>query len=487
MRPRSLSRLAAPFAVLSVLLLICAIGAAWTIRDLQQRTSGPIAQSVASMTAAQELEISVRELSSYFNRYLITYDKQYLEPVPAIRKRIDAALQRAENAATSPAEIALVQRIHAGFDRFTTRYTTMIELAPKEGVYAVIAKEIDPILIKEILEPTHEYIRLNEGLLTQASETNQELADRLTFGLVILGLTGASGGVLGGIVIAAAIRRNQLRTEDQLHTTAEELDRAVHHELDTTKTGDGLARVATSATAVLKKLRQTERNALRAEQLAWVGQMAAGIAHEIRNPLMAIKLLVQATVERQGDSLFKPRDLEVLEEEIIRLEQIVSGFLDFARPPRLEPRMVDVGELIERTVCNVQARAELQSVAIHIEPTTSDSTISVDPNQFRQVVYNLLFNAMDAQPHGGCITIRLAMKPSANGEPAFRVEFQDAGPGLPADLGERIFEPFVSTKETGLGLGLSICRRIIETHGGRLTAHSRPQEGSTFTLELPAA
>ncbi|CAN5303240.1 ATP-binding protein [soil metagenome] len=454
---------------------------------MQLRTSGPIAASIASMSAAQDLEISVRVLSTHFNRYLITYDKEYLEPVPAIQQRVAAALLRAEEAATSPAEHAQMIRIRSGYQRFSTSYEKMIQKAPKEGVYNIISKEIDPILMKEILDPAHEYLRLNEGMLTQASETNRELADRLTFWLMILGLTGAIGGLLGGAVISSAIRRNQLKTEEQLHTTAEQLDRAIHADIALAKSGDGLARIATSATAVLQKLRQTERNALRAEQLAWVGQMAAGIAHEIRNPLMAIKLIVQATADRQSGSSFKSRDLEVLEEEIIRLEQIVSGFLDFARPPRLDLQPVDVRDLIERTVGNVKARAELQAVQIQIVHTPGPSVISVDPNQLRQVVYNLLFNAMDAQPQGGYITIRLMMQSGAEGIPEMQLEFADAGPGLPKELGDRIFEPFISTKETGLGLGLSICRRIVETHGGRMTAVSLPNEGSSFTLRIPAA
>jgi signal transduction histidine kinase len=199
---------------------------------------------------------------------------------------------------------------------------------------------------------------------------------------------------------------------------------------------------------------------------------------------MAIKLLVQAAAERRGVGTFHRRDLQVLEEEILRLEQIVSGFLDFARPPRLDPRPVDVRELAERTADGVRARADLQAVEVRVESAGGPTVVSADPNQVRQVLFNLLFNALDAQPDGGHVTVRVGMDGGATDNPAVVVAVADGGPGLPSELADRVFEPFVSTKESGLGLGLSICRRIAETHGGGLTATSSPH-GATFTLRLP--
>jgi signal transduction histidine kinase len=489
MTPQLIGRLTAPVAVLSAMLLVTAIGAAWYVRDMQQRLSGPITESVASMTAAQELEISLRDLSSHFNRYLITHDRTYLDPVPRLKQRVDSALADADAAASSPAEQALIRRIRRGYERFNEKYAEMIRNAPREGVYTVISTEIDPILAKEILEPAHNYLLLNEAKLTRDSETNQQLADRLTVGLVALGLCGSIGGLLGGAVIAVAIRRSLLQAEQRLLLTVDQLDQAVKSEVaaeTNDKPTSAVERMAVSASAVLQRLRRSERDALRAEQLAWVGQMAAGLAHEIRNPLMAIKVLVQAAAERRVGPGFHPQDLKVLEEEIVRLEQIVCGFLDFARPPRPEIRPVDIRDLAERTVDGVKARAELQGVEIRVVPPTGPTVVSADPNQLRQVLFNLMFNALDAQPQGGHITVRFGILPAAaDGFPALVLSVEDNGPGLPEQLGDRIFEPFVSTKESGLGLGLSICRRIAESHAGSLTAEMLVAGGSAFVLRLP--
>jgi len=487
MTPRLISRLTAPIAALALLFLVIAVGAAWYIRNLQQSVSNLTANSVASVRSAQELEISIREVRTQFDRYLITQQDIYLKPIPNLKERIAEALDEAELSATTQAEQVLMKRIRLGHERFFKEYEAIIKTRD-QWKFTKINELMDPVLDKEILEPAHAYRRLNEGMLSKASESNQNLADRITVGLVALGFCGAFGGLLGGTVITIAIRRSILKTEEQVRETAAELGLAIHPERAVPgyypRNDDPLEQMRVSASAVLNRLRQTERDALRAEQLAWVGQMAAGIAHEIRNPLMSIKLLVQATAERNGGNLFKPRDLEVLEEEIIRLEQIVSGFLDFARPPRLEPRPVDVKELIQRTLDGIRARSELQGVSIVVEPTYGPTVASVDPNQLRQVLFNLLFNALDAQPQGGTISIRVAMEHTPDGIPELVMTVEDRGTGIPPDLMERIFEPFVSTKESGLGLGLSICRRIAETHGGTLTATSSEQS-TTFKMVLP--
>jgi signal transduction histidine kinase len=487
MTPRIVTRLTVPIAAVSVLLLALAVVAAWYIRDMQERASGPIARSVASMTAAQELEISTREISVQCNRYLITLDQKYLEKVPDLKHRTADALANAEAAASTPAAEELISRIRKGYDDFYAEYAKLLRNPPEKGLYPSIIELTDNVLTKEILDPAHEYLRLNEEMLRQASATNQQLARRLTNGLLAVGLCGSAGGLLAGWVIAATIRRSLRHTQERLVAAARQLDAAVPGSESWAEpaSDDTVERVSVSVSAVLKRLRQTERDALRAEQLAWVGQMAAGIAHEIRNPLMAIKLLVQTAADRSDGPSLRPRDFQVLEEEIIRLEEIVSGFLDFARPPRPDPRPVEVAELATQVATGLRPRGELQGVSIIVEPPAEPVVVSADPNQLRQVLLNLLFNAIDAQPRGGEVRIAAHIDRAHSQDPQLMLTVTDNGPGLPSGVGERIFEPFVSTKESGLGLGLSICRRIAEAHGGTLTAATRPAGGAVFTLRFP--
>lgn len=490
MAPRVWTGIAAPVAVVSGLLLVIAGGSAWYIRNMQKAVAAMLADNVASMRAAQELELSVRDLRTQVDLFLISGVAKHLESVPRLRDRATTALANADATALTPGEQAVMRRTRAGLDSFFEKYDRMTRGNPSRAEYAKTLDLIDSVLAKEVLDPTREYLRLNEGMLTRANEENQRLAERLTFGLLGLGLCGAFGGLLGGWVISAALRRTVLRAEVQLRDTARQLDEAARTAEDAASRGgrtvSALDDVAKSAAAIVSRLRRTEQEALRAEQLAWAGQMAAGVAHEIRNPLMAIKLLVQALADGRMGQRLQARDLRVLDDEIVRLEQITSSFLDFARPPLPDKSPCDVAALVDQVVSGVRERARLQAVKIDVRTPPRPVVAEVDPNQLRQLLYNLAYNALDAQPTGGRVLIAVGCNdgPSReDGEVSIRVE--DDGPGLPARLGEKIFEPFVSTKDAGMGLGLSICRRIVESHGGELVAATGAEGGAVFTVRLP--
>ncbi|QEL17751.1 sensor histidine kinase [Limnoglobus roseus] len=485
MAPRIWTGVAAPVAAVSVLLLVIAVGSAWYLRNMQESVAGLLTENVTSMRAAQDLELSVRDLRNQGVRYLISGDSTLLEPIPRLRERTMAALGHAETLGTTAAEQGLMQKTRAGLQAFFAEYDRMTGGEPNKADYAKTLALIDSVLAEEVINPTREYLRLNEGMLAKANEENQRTTARLTTGLTALGSCGALGGLLGGWVISAALRRSMQAAEQRLRTTARQLDEAARTAEDTAtragRSADALDDVAKSAAAVLARLKQTERDALRAEQLAWAGQMAAGIAHEVRNPLMAIKLMIQALAAgRTGDRL-RPRDMQVLEDEIVRLEQIVGSFLDFARPPRPDKKPIEVGPLVQGVADRVRGRAVVQGVDVVVEvrrPVVAD----VDANQLQQVLYNLLFNAMEAQPAGGVVRVRVGT-PSDN--PVLEICVEDEGPGLAADVRDRVFEPFVSTKEAGMGLGLSICRRIVEGHDGEITAADAAGGGAAFVVRLP--
>jgi len=492
MQTRLVARVTAPVIAVSAVLILVALGAAWYVRDSQQTISTVIVSNVASVQAAQELEISFREIHVQFDRYLITLDRKHLESVPVLRRRTAEVLAEAEAAAGSAQEQALMKRVRQGYEHFFEEYDRLLREPPKQGVYSKVLTLIDTVLTKEVLEPTREYLRLNEGVLAQTAEANKQLSERLTFGVIGLGVCGAAGGLLAGWVIANSLRRSLLKTDEVLRDTAALLDAAAQVQLvripgETAPDGT-LQRITDAAAAVLQRLKQTERDALRAEQLAWVGQMAAGIAHEVRNPLTSIKLLVQAATDPRRSAGFRPRDLQVLEGEILRLEQIISTFLDFARPPRPDKKSVAVSELITECLAGVRARAELQSVEVQLDLAEPIPPVDADGGQIRQVIYNLMFNALDVLPNGGTVKVRVATEPGPEGRPPMVVvNVEDTGPGLPPGLENQIFEPFVSTKDAGLGLGLSISRRIVEAHGGTIDARNGSAGGGVFTVRLPVA
>jgi signal transduction histidine kinase len=231
---------------------------------------------------------------------------------------------------------------------------------------------------------------------------------------------------------------------------------------------------------VIEQLQQREREVLRAEQLAAVGQVAAGVAHELRNPLTSVKMLVQTGLEGEKAAGLPPEDLAIIEHEVRRMEQCIRLFLDFARPPDSERRRTDLTEVVRRALALVEGRARRQKVHLEADLPEQSVLMKIDPEQIHQVLVNLLLNALDALPRGGTVRVQVGRM-----ESHLEVRVVDTGTGIAASVRERLFEPFVSSKETGLGLGLSICKRLIEAHGGTIRGDNAREGGAVFTFTLP--
>jgi len=235
------------------------------------------------------------------------------------------------------------------------------------------------------------------------------------------------------------------------------------------------------------------------DRLAALGEMAAGLAHEIRNPLGAIKGAAQLLLPPSaGDPAETPPPearefLSIIVEEANRLNRVVSQFLDYARPYRGEPQPLDVNEVVRKTAQLVTPPPVGESTPPPVEVVLALADevprVRADAEQLRQVFLNLAINAVQAMPSGGKLTISTSVrKGGRRGAPAqyLEVRFRDNGAGIPPAELKNLFIPFYTTKEKGTGLGLPISQRIIENHGGTIEVRSRLGVGSTFTVVLPA-
>lgn len=244
--------------------------------------------------------------------------------------------------------------------------------------------------------------------------------------------------------------------------------------------------VANVVALVMERHRQEQRlrdrQLIRAEQMAAIGQVAAGVAHEIRNPLTSIKGLVQVNL-READARGLPaEDLRVIEHEVRRMERTLQTFLDFARPPRPNRQRLDPIAVIERVFTLVGGRARKQQVALRLLRPDDPVELDGDQDQLQQLLLNLVLNSLDAMPDGGAVEVELRTPRDGYVELFVR----DTGPGIAPHVLSKVFETFVSSKETGIGLGLPVSRRIAEDHGGSLTAYNLPDGGACFALRLPA-
>ncbi|HEY0707026.1 MAG TPA: response regulator [Polyangia bacterium] len=236
--------------------------------------------------------------------------------------------------------------------------------------------------------------------------------------------------------------------------------------------------VGTDVTGEEEMLRRT----LRAERLAAVGTLAAGLAHEVRNPLNSALLQLQVLrrrIDRSGNKeTFEPI-VVLVEDEIRRLEHLVSDFLSFARPRPLALESTDLQGLFQSVVEFVRPELEAAKIAVVLDVPSKLPALKVDPERLRQVLQNLVRNAVEAMAGGGTLTVR-----ARPGDTVMEIDVADTGPGFAEEA--PVFDAFFTTKPKGTGLGLSIVHRIISDHGGTLKVRSEPGD-TCFTICLPLA
>jgi len=238
-----------------------------------------------------------------------------------------------------------------------------------------------------------------------------------------------------------------------------------------------------------ERMRQNERM-FRAEQLATMGQFAAGIAHELRNPLTSIRSTVQFLSGEFTEDGEQKKLAEGVLDEVDRLNGIVENLLTLAKPTESKPQELDVSKEIEHYLHFVEAQARKQNVQIQTQIEKDLPKVFCDPAELRQVLINLVLNGMQAMPDGGAVVIRALLfspRDDAAGKQKILIEVEDKGVGIPANLSEKVFEPFFTTKASGTGLGLTICNNIIRRHNGEIWIEQGPDGGTVVKVALPSA
>ncbi len=227
----------------------------------------------------------------------------------------------------------------------------------------------------------------------------------------------------------------------------------------------------------------------RADRLAIMGQLAAGAAHEIRNPLAAIRSTIQYVKKEIKDPV-KAKMTTGLLDEVDRINAIIQGLLSFSSPDRLNPEIVDLKQLINQTILLISNTAKKKNCEINIDYKTERKELIADPSRLKQVFLNIIMNALDAVNKKGVLNIVIDWnekieKGFEKPVPEYIITFTDNGRGISSEDMEKIFDPFFTTKEEGTGLGLSISYGIVVSHGGDILVESRPGKGTKVVVKLP--
>jgi two-component system sensor histidine kinase PilS (NtrC family) len=273
------------------------------------------------------------------------------------------------------------------------------------------------------------------------------------------------------------------------------------HEVDAIRADGSVRRLGISATPLsdhtgqivgrvihfqdLTELRRMELAVQRSERLASIGRLAAGIAHEIRNPLASISGSVEVLKSLPGADTETRQLVDIAVREVDRLDRLISDLLDYARPRTEERQPLDLGEVASEIGKALEHERRDRNITVVVD---AEPGVGIDgaSGQIRQVLWNLIRNAIDAMPSGGNLRMATSLEELSGGQREAVLTVSDTGVGIPKEDLDRIFEPFFSTKPNGTGLGLATVARIVEDHRGNIDMHSDRGKGTTFTLRFPA-
>jgi signal transduction histidine kinase len=486
MRQLLFSRYSGPLVTLGGLVAVACLASTWYINRLQADLTRAVRQDAAAMEAADDLQLQLRHLRVHSLVFVADRADARRAVVQADLGRVDAALGAIRRTAVLPEDVQLTGRIEHDYARYRADLG-LDRLPPPGGPASELARWSDAHHMEDLLVPCRELADRQRGRMNDSLERSENQTAWAGGVLLGLGLAGVLAGLVSGYATARTLTRRVAQLSVRVQAVQAHLDQDVGAmTLDApAHFGDldaQLDRVVGRVREVCGRLQEQERDLLRAEQLAAVGQLAAGVAHEVRNPLTGVKLLLQAAVRPVSPTPLTADRLRLLLGEVARIEQTVQGLMDFARTPPPARTPHDLRAVVGAAVELAQGRAEAKSVAVRYAPAPDALPASVDRDQLLSLLTNLLFNAIDAAPAGGEVEVTTATAPGGT----IRVTVADTGPGIDPAVAGRLFDPFATTKPTGTGLGLTVARRVARDHGGTLTAANRPGGGACFTLTLPS-
>jgi two-component system NtrC family sensor kinase len=247
---------------------------------------------------------------------------------------------------------------------------------------------------------------------------------------------------------------------------------------------DEVGELAAAFSAMTASLRTHIDERIREERLVLLGKMAAGIAHEVRNPLEAIK---GAATVLEGNGAADPtvrKFTRIIKDEVTDLNRFLVGFLEFARPAPLRLETADLPAIADEVVALLEPLLDERRIRVGREMAADLPAVQADAHQIKQVLMNLCLNAIQAMPEGGEMVLTGRSSESED-RPGVVLSVRDTGGGVAESVLQQVFEPFITTKAGGSGLGLAVSRSIIERHAGRIWVESAPDRGSTFSIWLP--
>ncbi len=474
------------FLLLAALVLTALAGGlvtVWHNRATDQLFTSLIDQHLASFQAAEELEGALLRQKGFLTYYFIDGDPAWLKHLEQHHQNFLTWLAKARASAHTPAMSEIIGQIQVLYARYQEAREEVIDLYRRgdkqtgwQRHQAVRAQFAAISELCDRLKLIHEY-----SISRSRTENRQRAGFINTLTLTAMVSVASLGALLVYVLfkqILGPIRRlaQETGTGPPEGFSAPDEVKALSHRVQTLMEDMDQAQ---------SQLEKSQESLLQAEKLALVGKLAAGVAHSIRNPLTSVKMRLFSLERNLTLTPHQQEDLEVISEEIRHIDTIVRSFLEFSRPPKLKMQRLSLSDVVDSALTLLGQRLESYGVTVKVKRRGRLPESLGDPEQLKEMLVNLMLNACEAMSGGGRIVIREGTAQAAALGPVVTLMVSDTGPGIPASVRNKIFQPFFSTKEEGTGLGLSIASRIVREHGGVIDVASQEGKGTTFIVSLP--
>ena len=458
---------------------------------LERRALDALGESMARTRTYAELETAMFNRGEIIWRYLSGMDTSAArefhlagEVVQYWRDRWEAELK--------PEERDLIPRVDAlqqDLDRSGDRIITLYDAGDRHGAYQTAQLEIKGRLQPALTMLNREvYRRARESSVRGAYTRLEEILAGESRTLLVLIVFAVALGLLASLVISRGLARPLKELTGAMAVVGSgRLDHPIP-----AHSGDEVGELASAFERMTANLRQnatdlerTQEQLVQSEKLASIGEMAAAVAHGLRNPLASLRAAAQL-VRGHPDSPWAGEHLDAIITEVDRLDRRISHLLSFSRPAPFRPMPERLPRLVEGVLPAFAEPIRERAVTLEVDLPGTLPAVRVDPMQVEQAIVELVSNALDAMPRGGRLRIGGRALNGAGDAADVAVEVTDDGGGIPEHLLSSVCEPFFTTRQEGTGLGLAIAKRYVEQNGGRLEIESRPGEGTTVRIRFPA-
>ncbi len=454
----------------------------WYTYRIDERLTRIIEKNIAAYRAAEELETALVNQKGFVSYYLLDSNPDWLRQLGTYRQIFKERLRITRDLAEDSQQKEAINRIAVEYARF-------IELKDRVIVYYEMGQEVAGAelhpesreLFFSILEQCEKYKESHMSMVLEVKENARMQARRLrvaAFAAVFL-------DCLIGVLLAVLLLKQVLVPVRKLTLEAERHEGKFRPKDEINALQQSVRGLIGDVDESHSQLAKSREHLLQAEKMALVGQLAAGMAHGIRNPFTSVKMRLFSLGRTLELTEPQTEDFDVINQEIRHIDTIIQNFLEFSRPPRFEPLAISPSEIVDAVIQLVHHRLKANDATIEVLRNQPLPAIQADPERLKEAMVNLIVNACAAMGSGGHITIREETATDASLGKAVIIHISDNGPGIPAAIQKKIFQPFFTTKEEGTGLGLSIVDRIIRDHQGRVDLFSETGKETMFSLVFP--